>query len=133
MNYSEIKKFESVLKKQKINCFVDPNSWETKDGYNLYFHKITYAKKTIDYFSKEGIETYDILPNTLNAYFKYILEVKPSEKLEKLIAEEKIWRNNNPCSSLSVISCLQNNCNTISLMMFKWLLLPSWIADKQNP
>jgi len=89
MTYSELLKIERVLKKHKINCFVDPNRWENKDGYVLYFHKITHAKKTVEIFSKDGIETFDITPNILNAYFKYRLVVKPSEKLERFVSETK--------------------------------------------
>lgn len=88
MNYSEIKKFEKILKKQKINCFVDPNRWENRDGYVLYFPKITHAKKAEEVFSKEGIETYDIVRNIHNAYFKYILVLKPNEKLENFLKEK---------------------------------------------
>ena len=87
MTYSEFHKIEKILKKQKINCFVDPNRWENKDGYVIYFHNITHAKKTVELFTKAGIETYDISPNILNAYFKYVLVVKPSEKLEKFVSE----------------------------------------------
>jgi hypothetical protein len=90
MNYRDFQKIEKVLKKQKINSFVDPNRWENRDGYVIYFHKMTHAKKTVEYFSKDGIETFDITPNILNAYFKYSLVVKPSEKLEKLITGTKI-------------------------------------------
>ena len=90
MIYSELQKIEKVLKKQKINCFVDPNHWENMDGYVLYFHKNTHAKKAVGFFSKEGIETYDIVRNINNAYFKYILVLKSSEKLEKIVAETNI-------------------------------------------
>ena len=90
MTYPEFQKIEKILKKQKINCFIDQNHWETRDGYVLYFHKITHAKKTVELFTKVSVETYDILPNILNAYFKYILVVKPSENFEKFVAVIRI-------------------------------------------
>ena len=88
MTYSDFYKLEKVLKKHKISCFVDPNRWENKDGYVLYFHKITHAKKTIEYFTKMAVETFDILPNVLNAYFKYILVIKRNQTFSGLIKDE---------------------------------------------
>ena len=87
MNYSEFYKIEQILKKQKINCFVDPNRWEVKDGYVIFFHKITHAKKSVEYFTKLGIGIGEILPNVLNAYFKYRLLIFRGEKLEEWLKE----------------------------------------------
>ena len=88
MTYSELKNIEKILNKRKLNAFVDPNHWENKDGYVLYFHKITHAKKTIEYFTKMAVETFDFLPNVLNAYFKYILVIKRNQTFSGLIKGE---------------------------------------------
>lgn len=88
MTYIEFKNTEKILNKHRINCFVDPNHWETKDGYVLYFHKTTPAKIAKEYFNKINIETYEILPNVLNAYFKYTLVIKRSQTFLDLIKSE---------------------------------------------
>ena len=66
---------------------MDPNRWEVKDGYVIFFHKITHAKQSVEYFTKLGIEIGEVLPNVLNEYFKYRLLIFRGEKLEGWLAE----------------------------------------------